>query len=65
MIGGSSVLNYMIYVRGNPEDYNRWSNVRKCKGWSYPEVLPFFKKIENIEQIDNGRRTTLKIRTVL
>ena len=45
--GGSSVLNAMFYVRGNKEDFNTWANEYGCKGWSYDDVLPYFKKIED------------------
>lgn len=44
-MGGSSVLNSMIYIRGNREDYNDWSKLGNS-GWSYEEVLPYFKKSE-------------------
>ena len=33
--GGSSILNYMMWVRGHPEDYNEWADVYGCKGWSW------------------------------
>ena len=33
--GGSSILNYMVWVRGNPEDYNEWADVHECTGWSW------------------------------
>lgn len=42
VLGGSSAINAMIYIRGNPRDYDDW----KVPGWSYAEVLPHFKKLE-------------------
>ncbi|CAH0994609.1 Alcohol dehydrogenase [acceptor] [Emticicia aquatica] len=52
-LGGSSSTNAMAYVRGNKEDYNDWSKFGN-KGWSYEEVLPYFKKSEHNEQIQNS-----------
>ncbi len=52
VIGGSSSINAMLYVRGQAEDYNHWAQ-RGNKGWSYDEVLPYFKKAEHAEAIDN------------
>jgi len=50
VLGGSSCLNWMIYVRGNKADYDEWAK-NGCKGWSYEEVLPFFKKSQNEESL--------------
>lgn len=47
-LGGSSSINGMLYVRGNPLDYNTWAQFGN-RGWSYDSVLPYFKKSENFE----------------
>ncbi len=48
VVGGSSSVNGMIYLRGNPQNYDDWS-AQGCSGWSYREVLPYFKKLEDHE----------------
>lgn len=48
IIGGSSSINAMMHVRGNPRNYDYWNYVGN-EGWSYQQVLPYFKKIENFE----------------
>ncbi|SEM92145.1 choline dehydrogenase [Loktanella fryxellensis] len=47
MLGGSSGINYMAYVRGHPGDYDKWSGMG-ATGWSYADVLPYFKKSEDL-----------------
>ena len=51
-LGGCSSTNYMAYVRGNKEDYNDWAALGN-EGWTYEEVLPYFKKSEHNEDIKN------------
>jgi choline dehydrogenase len=46
VLGGSSSINGLIYVRGQPEDYDDWQAMG-CEGWSYNDVLPYFIRAEN------------------
>ncbi|KAE8612759.1 hypothetical protein XENTR_v10012974 [Xenopus tropicalis] len=48
VLGGSSSLNAMVYVRGHAEDYNRWSR-EGAAGWDYGYCLPYFKKAQTHE----------------
>jgi choline dehydrogenase-like flavoprotein len=47
MLGGSSGLNYMAYVRGHPGDFDSWA-ARGATGWSFADVLPYFRKSEGL-----------------
>lgn len=46
-LGGTSLINSEMMVRGSPHDFDRWENVHGLPGWSYADVLPFFRKMEN------------------
>ena len=48
VLGGSSSINGMIYIRGQPEDFDHWSQLGN-RGWSWDDVLPYFKKSEKWE----------------
>jgi choline dehydrogenase len=48
-LGGSSSINGMLYVRGNPADFDGWAQMG-CRGWSFDDVLPYFRKSENYKQ---------------
>jgi len=47
VLGGSSSINGQIWQRGNPMDYERWSNDAGMSSWDYAHCLPYFKKMEN------------------
>jgi choline dehydrogenase len=70
-LGGSSSINGMLYVRGNPADFDGWAQMG-CRGWSFDDVLPFFRKSEHYvqggEQEFRGQGGPLKVedyRTIL
>src|SRR5271167_2766949 len=64
MLGGSSGINYMMYVRGHPGDFDSWAE-GGATGWSYAEVLPYFRKSEgltpNDEIVVDARRPTTRL----
>ena len=49
VLGGSSSLNGLLYVRGQPQDYDRWRQMGNT-GWGWDDVLPLFKRAENNER---------------
>ncbi len=63
VLGGSSAVNGMLYLRGNRANYDGWAE-QGCKGWSYEEVLPYFKKSEDHqdgESTFHGKGGPLKV----
>jgi len=57
VIGGSSSINGMVYVRGSAEDFDSWDE-SGATGWSYADVLPYFKRQENSKGGQEGWRGT-------
>ena len=55
VIGGSSSINGMVHIRGNPQEFERWSD-QGCKGWDYKSVLPYFQKSETYHGPGNTLR---------
>ncbi|HEX3863152.1 MAG TPA: choline dehydrogenase [Stellaceae bacterium] len=49
VLGGTSSINGMVYMRGNPADYDLWRQ-RGCTGWDWDSILPFFRKAEDQER---------------
>ena len=47
VLGGSSSINVMAYVRGHPGDYDRWAQ-KGCRGWSFADVLPYFRRCDRL-----------------
>src|SRR5215470_5466349 len=55
VLGGSSSINGMVYVRGHPLDFERWE-AEGAKGWGYRNVLPYFRRAENFQGSTDGYR---------
>jgi choline dehydrogenase len=55
VLGGSSSINGMLWIRGNPADYDGWAQMG-CRGWSFEECVPYFKSIERYAPGDAERR---------
>ncbi|MEM9685261.1 MAG: GMC family oxidoreductase N-terminal domain-containing protein, partial [Pseudomonadota bacterium] len=63
LLGGSSSINGMVFVRGQAQDYDHWAQLGN-RGWSYQEVLPVFKRMESYDGGDDefrGRDGLLKV----
>ncbi len=57
VLGGSSSINGLVYVRGNPADFDRWEE-EGANGWSYADVLPYFRRAESRRDGGNEYRGT-------
>lgn len=55
VLGGTSSINGMVYIRGHALDYDGWAQAG-CRGWSYAEVLPYFRRAERFEAGANAYR---------
>jgi choline dehydrogenase-like flavoprotein len=53
VIGGGSSINAQIYTRGVPADYDEWETLGGATGWSYRDVLPYFRRSENNQRFAN------------
>ncbi len=53
VLGGSSSINGLLYVRGQPQDYDGWAQMGNT-GWSWDSVLPYFRRAENWEEAEAG-----------
>ncbi len=63
LLGGSSSINGLVFVRGQAQDYDTWAQLGN-KGWSYADVLPFFKRLESYdggEDAYRGREGPLRV----
>ena len=60
MIGGTGAINTMIYMRGNPKDYDQWESLGN-KGWSFKDVVPYFKKLEHMQSPDLSTSKTVNV----
>jgi choline dehydrogenase len=54
-LGGSSAINGMIHLRGQPQDYDRWAQ-KGCIGWSYDELVPYFRRSERYDAAHDPER---------
>ena len=58
VLGGGSSINAQIFTRGNPKDYDEWSELDGCKGWSFRDILPYFKRSEDNQRFSNAYHGT-------
>ncbi|KAK3089543.1 hypothetical protein FSP39_004445 [Pinctada imbricata] len=49
ILGGTSMVNNMVYMRGSSKKYDDWEKIGGCKGWGYKDIIPYFLKSEHID----------------
>jgi choline dehydrogenase-like flavoprotein len=61
LLGGTSTLNYMVYMRGHPQDFDHLANSTGDDGWTYENLIPYFKKFEDYHgHYKNGKRNSIR-----
>ena len=59
VIGGSSSINGMVYVRGHAKDFDTWVEMG-ASGWSYSDILPYYRRLENVDYTDSEEVENLR-----
>ena len=59
VIGGSSSINGMVYVRGHAKDFDTWAEMG-ASGWSYSDILPYYRRLENVDYTDSEEVESLR-----
>ena len=54
VLGGGGSINAQVFTRGNPKDYDEWADEEGCAGWSFADVLPYFRRFEDNERFSNA-----------
>ncbi|MEX2693088.1 choline dehydrogenase [Rhizobium mongolense] len=58
VLGGSSSINGMTFLRGNPRDFDDWRDEDGCEGWGYRDCLPYFKRFERLDGAEGPFRSS-------
>jgi choline dehydrogenase-like flavoprotein len=54
VLGGGGSINAQVFTRGHPKDYDEWAAEEGCAGWSFADVLPYFRRFEDNERFSNA-----------